>query len=66
MVKTDSWKSYVRLEPIGTVFLILPFNFPFWLAFKSGIPMMCVGNNIIMRNSDCNPLTGLAVISNKN
>ena len=59
-VKTDSLKSYVSIEPLGTIFLILPFNFPFWLAFKTGIPILALGNSLIVRPADSTPLTGLA------
>lgn len=39
----------------------MPFNFPFWLPFKSAIPNLALGNSIILRPSDSTPLTGLAL-----
>jgi acyl-CoA reductase-like NAD-dependent aldehyde dehydrogenase len=35
-----------------------PFNFPFWLIFKAGIPMLCTGNTILSRTSDSTPQVG--------
>ena len=40
---------------------MIPFNYPIWLVFKSCIPSLALGNSIIMRPSDCSPLTGLAM-----
>jgi succinate-semialdehyde dehydrogenase/glutarate-semialdehyde dehydrogenase len=60
-VKTEAHNSYVSLQPIGTVFIICPFNFPFWLPFKSGIPNIALGNSVILRTADSTPFTGLAV-----
>src|SRR5579859_7163683 len=28
--ETDAQKSYVRFDPLGVVFAIMPWNFPFW------------------------------------
>ena len=46
---------------MGTIFHVIPFNYPIWLVFKSCIPSLALGNSIIMRPSDCSPLTGLAM-----
>lgn len=35
---------------------MIPFNYPFWLTFKAGIPILAAGNTILMRNSDSTPI----------
>lgn len=60
-VKTDSLNSYVKLEPLGSILMIQPFNFPFWLAFKAGIPILSLGNSIVLRPPDSAPLVGKAL-----
>lgn len=39
----------------------MPFNFPFWLPFKSGIPNLALGNSILHRPSNTTPITGMAI-----
>ena len=39
----------------------MPFNYPFWLPFKSGIPNIALGNSILLRSSDSTPLIWLAI-----
>lgn len=60
-VKTQSYQTFVNYSPLGKIFLILPFNFPFWLFFKSGIPMLSVGNSVLFRPADNCPLVGKAI-----
>jgi len=61
LVKTEAKSSYVRLDPIGPVYQIIPFNFPLWLSLKSAIPIILVGNSIIHRNAKTCPDVGIAV-----
>jgi succinate-semialdehyde dehydrogenase/glutarate-semialdehyde dehydrogenase len=43
---------------MGIVYNITPFNFPFFLVFKGGLPNLLLGNVIISRNSDSTPILG--------
>ena len=61
MVPTEAKKSIITYEPLGGVYVMVPFNFPFWLTFKPVIPYMLSGNSVLVRNSDSTPLTGLAI-----
>lgn len=54
-IKTEAVRSGYSFEPLGLIYLMVPFNFPFWLVFKSGIPMLSAGNTVLLRNSDSTP-----------
>jgi len=60
-VKTEAKKSLIEYHPLGPIYHLCPFNFPFWLAFKGCIPSLLLGNTILHRNSDSTPLCGLAI-----
>jgi len=51
----------ILYEPLGIIYILVPFNFPFWLNFKSMIGALSLGNSVVVRNSDSTPLTGLAI-----
>jgi len=50
-VKTEAKKSYVRFDPIGVVFLIMPWNFPAWQFIRAAIPAMAVGNAVLLKHA---------------
>ena len=41
--------------------VIMPWNFPFWLPFKSVIPPMIMGNSILLKHSPSTPLCAQAI-----
>lgn len=41
---------------MGIVYHIVPFNFPFYLGFKSGLGNLLLGNVLFTKHSDCNAL----------
>jgi acyl-CoA reductase-like NAD-dependent aldehyde dehydrogenase len=43
---------------MGVVYYIIPFNFPFYLTFKGGLPNLLLGNTLLTRNADSTPLLG--------
>ncbi|MEX0997404.1 MAG: NAD-dependent succinate-semialdehyde dehydrogenase [Flavobacteriaceae bacterium] len=50
-VKTDATHSFVRHDPIGTVFAIMPWNFPFWQVFRFAAPTLTAGNTGILKHA---------------
>src|SRR3989338_416088 len=50
-VKADGKKHVITFEPIGPVYIIMPWNFPFWQAFKVGLQQIIAGNTIILKHS---------------
>jgi len=52
-------KSKIYFEPMGTVLVISPWNFPFVLSFQPIICALVAGNSVILKPSSYTPLRGV-------
>ncbi len=51
MVATDARKSYVSFQPMGVVLAIMPWNFPYWQAFRAAAPALMAGNTMLLKHA---------------
>ncbi|WP_019201676.1 NAD-dependent succinate-semialdehyde dehydrogenase [Tsukamurella sp. 1534] len=49
-VGSDATLSYVQYLPLGPVLGVLPWNAPFWLAFRFCAPALMAGNTCVMKH----------------
>ncbi|MBK7106959.1 MAG: aldehyde dehydrogenase family protein [Ignavibacteriae bacterium] len=52
----DGFNRYIKREPLGIVFVVPAWNYPYLIAINSIVPALLAGNAVILRHSAQTPL----------
>ncbi|ADG92881.1 Aldehyde Dehydrogenase [Arcobacter nitrofigilis DSM 7299] len=61
-IDSDATESFVQYLPLGVTLGLLPWNAPFWLAFRYLAPALMSGNSCIMKHDSHTPLCAIKIV----
>ena len=58
-IASDASRSWVSYEPLGVIFAVMPWNFPFWQVLRFACAALSAGNAALLKHSP--DVTGCAL-----
>ena len=56
LAEKTGFERWIRREPLGTVLVLAPWNYPYLTAVNAVVPALLAGNTVVLKHSDQTPL----------
>ena len=50
--ESNATRSLIAFRPLGVIFAIMPWNFPYWQVFRAAAPALMAGNSMVLKHAD--------------